>query len=120
MIGRILTTEPNTKGFYLVDLDDTLAKYVGPSGNTEIGPPNIEILGVVHYLRELGFEIRLFTARAGFPSEVDKIEEWLTKHKLEWMAITNVKDHGAIAIIDDKAVPVKDGKIVGEIPMEWT
>lgn len=119
MIGRILLTQPCDKGFYLVDLDDTLAKYKGPSGNTEIGEPNVDVLGTVHYLHNLGFEIRLFTARAGFPSEVEKIELWLTKHDLDWMIITNVKDYGAIAIIDDKAVPVKDGKIVGEIPMGW-
>jgi hypothetical protein len=120
MLGRVLLTEQNPKPFYLVDLDDTLAKYIGPSGNTEIGEPNVDVLAVVVYLHSLGFDIRLFTARAGFPAEIDKIEAWLTKHKLEYMVITNVKDHGAIAIIDDKAVPVKDGKIVGEIPMKWS
>lgn len=119
-IGRILLTEDCEKGFYLVDLDDTLAKYAGPRGNTQIGEPNPEILAAVVYLHNLGFEMRLFTARAGFPDQVSKIEEWLVKHKLEYMIITNVKDYGAIAILDDKAVFVKDGKIMNEIPMDWT
>lgn len=119
MIGRILTTETNEKGFYMVDLDDTLAKYTGVRGNSPVGDPNPEIVGVVHYLHEMGFEIRLFTARAGFPDQVPLIEEWLKKHNLSFMIITNVKDHGVIAILDDKAVNVKDGKINGEIPMKW-
>jgi hypothetical protein len=118
-IGRIITTEGTEKGFYLVDLDDCLAKYIGPSGNTEIGPPNPEIVYLVTYLHEIGHEVRLFTARAGVPDQISKIEKWLKDNNLEYMIITNVKDYGAIAIIDDKAVTVTDGKLMSEVPMTW-
>lgn len=119
MLGDILITKVSERGYYAVDLDDTLAKYKGPKGNTEIGDPNIDVLGTIHYLHNLGFEIRLFTARCGFPDQIELIEAWLKKYNLDFMIVTNVKSHGAIAIIDDKAVPVKDGKIIGEIPMEF-
>jgi hypothetical protein len=119
MIGDILVTKENKTGYYAIDLDDSLAKYTGPSGNTEIGDPNPEIVGVAHYLHELGYEVRLFTARCGFPSEIDKIEKWLEKYNLSFMIITNVKMHGMICLLDDRACNVKDGKVNGEILMEY-
>ena len=119
MLGQIVISGASERGYYAIDLDDTIAKYKGPKGNTEIGDPNPDILAVAVYLHGLGFEVRLLTARCGFPDEISKIEAWLKKHNLDFMIVTNVKSHGAIAIIDDKAVPVKDGKIIGEIPMEF-
>lgn len=115
MLGKIVKTEVCEKGWFGIDLDETLAFYSGPAGNTPIGPAILEIMVIAkRWLRE-GKDVRLFTARAGFANEVPKIEAWLLEHELQDMQITNVKSHGMVILLDDKAREIvgNTGIIIG-------
>jgi hypothetical protein len=102
-LGKIVKTEANKVGWFGIDLDETLAFYTGPSGNTKIGPAILEIMVIAKRWLSEGKDVRLFTARAGFLDEIAKIEAWLEEHDLQDMKITNVKDHGMVILLDDKA-----------------
>ena len=115
MRGKIVETEVCKNGWYGIDLDETLAYYIGPSGNTEIGPAILEIMVIAKRWLAEGKDVRLFTARAGFPGEVEKIETWLLEHDLQDMVITNVKSHGLTLLLDDRVREVvgNTGIIIG-------
>jgi hypothetical protein len=115
MRGKIVETEVCKEGWYGIDLDETLAYYVGPSGNTKIGSAILEIMVIAKRWLSEGKDVRLFTARAGFPDAVAEIESWLLEHDLQDMKITNVKDHGMVILLDDKAREVvgNTGIIIG-------
>ena len=115
-IGKIFEDAVFPKeGWYGVDLDETLAYYFGPIGNTEIGDPVMDIFLIVRKWLDEGKDVRLLTARASFPEEVPKIESWLTKYGIEKVVITNVKSPGMVMLLDDKAreVASNTGIIIG-------
>jgi hypothetical protein len=114
-IGKIVQTEVCKDGWYGIDLDETLAFYTGPSGNTKIGPIILDIMVIAKRWLHEKKDVRLFTARAGFPDEISKIEAYLLEHDLQDMKITNVKDHGMVILLDDKAREVvgNTGIIIG-------
>lgn len=92
-------------GWIAVDLDKTLAYY--ESGQwPEIGEPIQPMLDRVKRWREQGIEVRIFTARASDDSQIYLIREWLIKHGIGDLAITNKKDLEMDEIWDDKAVQI--------------
>src|SRR5208337_4492553 len=115
MLGKIVQTETNKVGWYGIDLDGTLAFYTGPSGNTKIGSAMLEIMVIAKRWLSEGKDVRLFTARCGFPGAVEEIELWLLEHDLQDMKICNVKDHGLIMLLDDRCREVVEntGVIIG-------
>ena len=115
MLGKIVETEVCKDGWYGIDLDETLAFYTGTSGNTKIGPAILEIMVIAKRWLSEGKDVRLFTARCGFPGAVAEIEAWLLEHDLQDMKICNVKDHGLILLLDDRAREVvgNTGIIIG-------
>lgn len=94
-----------SSGWIGVDLDGTLAFYEG--AQIGIGAP-IEAMRerVLKWLAQ-GFEVRIFTARAGDPLQVEMVRLWLDEHGMGGLAITNVKDFDMIELWDDRAVQVE-------------
>lgn len=91
-------------GWYGVDLDRTLAEYHGQEG---IGKPIAPIMSIVKRWLNEGKEVRIFTARASDPGQTAEIQDWLEKHNLPRLKVTNVKDHDMIRLLDDRAIGVR-------------
>jgi len=90
-----------------VDLDGTLAVW-GPGASLHrIGPPVPAMLSYVRRMRDNGIRVKIFTARAGDPKQIPKIEKWLEKNGLPGLEITNVKDYNMERLYDDRAIQVE-------------
>lgn len=102
-------------GWIGVDLDGTLAHYDGWKGMEHIGEPIAPIFEKVKAAVESGIEIRIFTARAFDPVQVPFVHDWLVKHGLPRLAVTNFKDFDMIELWDDRCRQVipNTGKFVG-------
>ena len=93
-------------GWIGVDFDRTLAKYDKWAGGTDLGEPVPAMLArVLGWIAE-GKTVKIFTARACFPELIPPVKEWLIKHGLGDLEITNVKDFGMIELWDDRAIGV--------------
>lgn len=95
-----------------VDFDGTLATYDGYKGDEHTGDPIEPMVRRVRKWLHEGKEVRLFTARKPHPA----LRKWMKQHLGQVLPITNVKDHGMIALYDDRAVNVKrnTGELSGE------
>lgn len=98
-------------GWIGVDLDGTIAHYEGWNGG-KIGRP-IPLMAerVKRWLAE-GREVRIFTARVGFPGEEcdyerSKVQDWTEEHFGVRLAVTATKDFGMVELWDDRAVQVE-------------
>lgn len=89
-----------------VDLDGTLAEYSGWKGKEHIGEPIQLMLDRVKDWISQGIEVKIFTARAGDIEAIPYIEDWLIKHGISGLEITNIKDHEMTQFWDDRAVSV--------------
>lgn len=94
-------------GWIGVDLDGTLAMYEGWKGPTMIGDPVPAMLARVKGWMDQGREVRIFTARASVPDQVQFVEEWCEKHLGAILPVTNVKDFAMIELWDDRCVRVQ-------------
>lgn len=99
-----------------VDLDGTLAWYDPGASLTEIGPP---VEPMIHRVRQMlaeGWQVKIFTARAGEPQQLVLIQQWLKEHGLPPLEITNKKDFNMIRLYDDRCVQVESntGRILSE------
>jgi hypothetical protein len=102
-----------------VDLDGTIAEYEGWVGEDVIGDP---IPGAIEFLLNLkhrGFDIVIFTARAGTELGINAIWKWLQDHKLNQLVeeVTNVKQYRFSVMIDDRAIPFAEGQDGGYEPI---
>ena len=89
-----------------VDLDGTLAVYAGWKGPEHIGEPVPAMLARVHGWLAEGKKVKLFTARAGDPSQHPHLRAWLDSHQLHALEITDRKDYGMVELWDDRCVQV--------------
>ncbi|WP_028454605.1 hypothetical protein [Chitinilyticum litopenaei] len=89
-----------------VDLDGTLATHHGYMDGC-IGEPIKPMLDRVRELIAAGREVRIFTARASDPNQVQHVRAWLSAQGLGELAITNVKDFDMVELYDDRAMRVK-------------
>lgn len=71
-----------------------------------IGEPIQLMLDRVKRWLEEGREVKIFTARASRPGYEKPIQEWLEKHGIGGLEITNVKDFETEELWDDRAVQV--------------
>lgn len=104
------------RGWVGVDLDGTLAHYEGWKGDAHIGEPvPAMVKRVKDWLSEGKYDVKIFTARAGDPGNILTIQNWLEKHGLPRLDVTNVKDYTCVQIWDDRCVQVipNTGKPVG-------
>ena len=104
------------KDCYGVDLDGTLAFYDGWKGPAHIGDPVPKMMTRVKGWLEENIEIIIFTARAETQTNISHIKEWLKKHDLPNLEITNVKYPRMSRIYDDRAVQVErnTGRLLGK------
>lgn len=110
-------------GWIGVDLDGTLAEYNGWQGDQHIGNPiPLMVNRVKQWIRE-GREVKIFTARAYQPAEINyhlepmpkkeavkAIEDWCMKHIGCKLSVTCTKDYQMIELWDDRAVQVIPNK----------
>lgn len=93
-------------GWIGVDLDGTIAHYDKWKGMERIGEPIQPMLDRAKQWLGEGKEVKIFTARASRPGGVKPIQEWLKKHGIGGLEITNTKDFNMIELWDDKAVQI--------------
>jgi hypothetical protein len=93
-------------GWIGVDLDGTLALYDGWRGPDHIGDPIPLMMERVKDWLAADRPVKIFTARASVPEQIPPIKEWLLKHGLPDLEITNVKDFSMIELWDDRCVQV--------------
>lgn len=103
-------------GWIGVDLDGTLAQYDGWRGAAHIGEPVPAMLERVRQWLADGTRVKIFTARAGVPSELPHVRYWLEEQGIGGLEITNVKDYGMIELWDDRVVSVErnTGRVLTE------
>ncbi|MBU1665954.1 MAG: hypothetical protein KKG92_11225 [Gammaproteobacteria bacterium] len=87
-----------------VDLDGTLAR---TTRDGSIGAPIKAMADRVKGWNKDGLSVVVFTARAGDPIEVRKIQAWLKQHGLPELDVTHIKDASMVEIWDNRAVRVK-------------
>ena len=103
-----------------VDLDGTLAHYVGHEGHDVIGDPIPEMKARVLKWIEEDMDVRIFTARVSGHDEAQKasakfyIKKWLEVNGFPDLDITCCKDYAMVELYDDRAVQVEfnTGKLV--------
>lgn len=105
------------KDVIAVDLDGTLAHH-DPKAQykaSEIGEPIKPMLDRVKRWIEEGHEVVIFTARVGEEGAYPHIQEWLRKHGIAGLTITNKKRGDMREFWDDRAVAVErnTGKVLG-------
>lgn len=83
-----------------VDLDGTLAHYDEFRGDDHVGKPITSMVERVRDWLAKGYEVRIFTARKPHPA----IREFCARQFGKVLRITNTKDSGMIAFIDDRGV----------------
>jgi hypothetical protein len=97
-----------SKGWIGVDLDGTLAEYHGwiDGGQIGIAIPTM-VKRVKMWLLE-NRQVKIFTARAQYTSQIPIIKKWLVDNGLPELEITNVKDMDMdmIELWDDRCVQV--------------
>lgn len=103
------------KGWIGVDLDGTLAHYLGWVSVEHIDEPIAPMVERVKRWLEEGKDVRIFTARVFPGSRVDEaevvavvssIEKWCQEHIGKVLPITCTKDFGMYELWDDRAVQV--------------
>jgi len=99
-------------GWIGVDLDGTLAEYLG-WGDGKIGKPIPRMMARVKEWLANGNTVKIITARAGpQPDETERIRmigeihEWLEKHGLPRLEVTATKDYRMIELWDDRCMQV--------------
>lgn len=96
-------------GWIGVNLDGTLA-YYDPSISYNpgyIGDPIPKMLERVKKWISEGRKVKIFTARCCVREHIPPIIEYLEKHGIGGLEITNIKDYNMIELWDDRCVQVK-------------
>ena len=99
-----------------VDLDGTLAEAEPWQGFDYIGKPVPMMMKRLKIWLDLGYRVKIVTARAQNPElAIPPIQTWLKKHGLPELEITNAKDMDMIELWDDRCVQVipNTGRPVG-------
>jgi len=89
-----------------VDLDGTLAHWDGWKGIEHIGEPIPLMIARVNTWIAEGVTVKIFTARASVPEQISYIHDWLEKHGLPRLEVTNVKDFEMVQLWDDRCIQV--------------
>jgi len=108
---------PDERPWTGIDLDGTLAEWGMHSTLDKIGPPVPVMLDYAKQLVADGHRVKIFTARAGDPEQIPRIEKWLAKNGLPGLEITNVKDYHMVRLFDDRCVQVErnTGKVLSKL-----
>ncbi|WP_020588799.1 hypothetical protein [Desulfobacter curvatus] len=104
-IAESVTASPGP--WYGVDLDGTLAVWNETSTLDRIGAPIPAMVDMVRRMVDNGIRVKIFTARACDPAQIQKIRAWMTRNGLPDLEITNVKDFYMERLYDDRAIRVE-------------
>ena len=111
--------EAESRQWIGVDLDGTLAEADAWQGFEHIGKPVPNMVKRVKIWIEMGYRVKIVTARAERPElATPPILDWLEKHGLPKLEVTNAKDMDMIELRDDRCVQVvpNTGNPVGPNP----
>lgn len=103
------TDRLSTSGWIGVDLDGTLAEYVGWQGPDHIGKPVPRMLARVRQWLADGVEVRIFTARVSHDPDGSVrrvIDAWTMEHCGVSLPVTCSKDYGMVELFDDRCVQI--------------
>ena len=90
-----------------VDLDGTLARELPDSQDADaIGEPIEPMMQRVRQWLADGQAVKIFTARASVPRQIELVKQWLEENGLPDLEVTNAKDFRMIELWDDRAVQV--------------
>lgn len=108
-----------SKAWIGVDLDGTLAEYDHWQGSQHIGAPIQKMVDRIIRWTKKKTTVKIFTARVtqdDFDPKV--IQDWLEKHGMPRLEVTNVKDMYMIQLWDDRAIQVEKntGRRIGDRP----
>lgn len=118
------------RGWIGVDLDGTLAYYDEWRGADHVGPPIEPMLEKVKAWLQVGYDIRIFTARVSHDGTARQVQEareateaigkWCYLHLGKVLPITCRKDYDMLVLWDDRTVCVEKntGRVIGA-PAEW-
>lgn len=97
-----------SKGAWAFDLDGVLATRQHPFNPYTVGEPVLPILDLALEAVREGRKVYCFTARASStdPGMHRAVREWLDRHGLEGVRITNTKTSDIAVYYDDRAVQV--------------
>lgn len=121
-----VTTPSTDIGHVLVDMDGTLAEYLGWHADGSIGPPIPVMVDRVKGWIQLGVDVRIFTARVALvrggdiptfdPVQVQYVQAWCEQHLGKRLPVQFWKDFGTIVMFDDRArqVELNTGRLIGE------
>lgn len=103
------------------DLDGTLAEYNGKVNFFMIGEPVPKMVELLHFFRDSGFTVKIFTARVTFPGQIYLVQKWCEKHLGFVPEVTNQKDFDLIRFYDDRCIQVitNKGDIVNVSGNTW-
>jgi hypothetical protein len=97
----------NKRGWIGFDLDGTLAYYDEWRGGDHVGEPIKPMMELLKKtIEEDKYDVRIFTARACVPEQIAPVKQWLLKHGLPDLEVTNIKDYDLIFFYDDRCVQV--------------
>lgn len=101
-------------GWIGVDFDGTLATQ-GSVSHT--GSPVEPMMQRVRQWVAEGREVRIVTARGCLPEQTAIVQDWLEKHGLPRLRVTNQKDFDMHVLWDDRAVAVEPntGRVLGGV-----
>lgn len=125
-------------GWVGVDLDGTLAHYTEWVDAETIGAPIPAMVGRIKNMIQLGFKVKLLTARASSNGTVGRdleaakfriaADDWMVDHLGIALPVTSKKDFAMIELWDDRAVQVVPNKgtpvegsrsRIFDLPAEW-
>jgi len=89
-----------------VDLDGTLARAGGNGQGDKIGIPIKPMMNRVKQWVAEGKTVKIFTARASSATQVMAVKQWLARHGMPDLEVTNIKDMLMTALWDDRCVQV--------------
>lgn len=99
------------RGWIGIDLDGTLAEYDGWKGIEHIGEPVPAMAARMRKWWGEGRQVKIFTARVSDPESAlavrRHIQDWLVKHNLPVVEVTNIKDFGMLELWDDRAIQIE-------------
>jgi len=90
-----------------IDLDGTLAYFDRMSSYDKIGEPVPAMLALVKKMINNGIRVKIFTARAQDPEQLQIIRKWLKRNGLPELEITNTKDYYTHRLYDDRCIQVE-------------
>ena len=107
----------SSKGWIGVDFDATLAHY--EPGNFKagvLGEPILPMLERVKRWLRKGVKVKIVTARATDPAQVQLISDWCLQYLKQRLEVTDRKDSRMICLYDDRCRQVisNTGDLVGD------